>query len=75
MNCTARESVTTFAKGRITVSAYADATTSYGYDDDLLLTQANGFAISRNTRHGLPEAITATGYQQGNPPISNGTQK
>src|SRR5690606_26388397 len=44
--------------------SYAGATTSYGYDDDLLLTQANGFVISRNARHGLPEAVTASGYQQ-----------
>src|SRR5690606_18148222 len=44
--------------------SYAGATTSYGYDDDLLLTQANGFAISRSARHGLPERIADTRYQQ-----------
>tara|TARA_R110002073_G_scaffold293075_1_gene458503 strand:+ start:48487 stop:60300 length:11814 start_codon:yes stop_codon:yes gene_type:complete len=43
---------------------YAGGSTSYVYDDDLLLTQANGFTIDRNTQHGLPEAIADTRYQQ-----------
>ncbi|MBQ0752641.1 MAG: hypothetical protein KBT86_00215, partial [Gammaproteobacteria bacterium] len=43
---------------------YAGDSTSYVYDDDLLLTQANGYTVSRNVQHGLPETIADTSYQQ-----------
>ncbi|MBQ0752639.1 MAG: thrombospondin type 3 repeat-containing protein [Gammaproteobacteria bacterium] len=43
---------------------YAGDSTSYVYDDDLLLTQANGYTVSRNAQHGLPETIADTSYQQ-----------
>jgi RHS repeat-associated protein len=42
----------------LTGFTYAGSTTSYGYDNDGLLTSAGAFIVTRNVDNGLPEAVT-----------------
>jgi YD repeat-containing protein len=37
---------------------YAGGTANYGYDQDGLLTESDGFTITRNAANGLPESVT-----------------
>lgn len=49
----------------VTSMTYAGGSTSYGYDADGLLTQADGFAIGRNAQNGLPETVIGAGLAIG----------
>jgi RHS repeat-associated protein len=44
----------------VTGFTYAGGTSSFGYDNDGLLTSASGFTITRNANNGLPTAVTNT---------------
>jgi RHS repeat-associated protein len=46
-----------------TAVSYGGATASFGYDNDGLLTAAGRFTIARNAANGLPEQVSADGFQ------------